>query len=193
MERKIQNQDSPSRVLTLASTRQFPTIEFRVSNISMSKQSKNEDLSSRARDLKPEQDGKYKDSTGETWDASDAHSMRRNQKNNNYDDVEGTLTHKPHSVEELDDRKFLQTGCAGTKKTRGRFIQCWKERFLWVSEDLLYIKWCHGKVKDWHDSDEHLTHCEVANIGNIKVMDHSIIALYLINDRERGKSTITFN
>ena len=57
-----------------------------------------------------------------------------------------------------------------------------KKRYLWVSEDLLHLRWCHGKVKDWHDSDDNLTFCEVANIGNIKVMDNATLALYLIDD-----------
>ena len=69
-----------------------------------------------------------------------------------------------------------------SKKTRSRFIKGWKKRYLWVSEDLLHVRWCHGKVKDWHDSDENLTHCEVANIGNIKVMNNATLALYLIDD-----------
>ena len=104
--------------------------------------------------------------------------MRRGKRNS----VEGILDRKTETEETVLDRRFLLTGFAASKRTRGRFFKKWKTRYVWVTEDLLYLRWCHGKSKDWRDSDENLTFVEVANIGNVETMDDSKLALYLIDD-----------
>jgi hypothetical protein len=82
----------------------------------------------------------------------------------------------------LFDRRVLQRGLAASKQTHNRFVKSWKKRFLWVSEDLLFLRWCHGKKKDWQDSEDNVTFIEVANIGDIKAAGDHKFNVILIDD-----------
>ena len=42
-----------------------------------------------------------------------------------------------------------------------------KSRFLWLTENMLFLRWCHGKQKDLKNSKDKLTFVEVANISNV--------------------------
>ena len=82
----------------------------------------------------------------------------------------------------INDRRLLQRGLAASKQTHNRFVKSWKKRFLWVSEDLLFLRWCHGKKKDWQDSEDNVTFIEVANIGDIKAAGDHKFNVILIDD-----------
>ena len=65
-----------------------------------------------------------------------------------------------------DDRRTLQNGQDVKKRQRGGMRRM-KARFLWLTEDMLHMRWNHGHEKDKEGSDEKDTLVEVANIGDV--------------------------
>lgn len=63
-------------------------------------------------------------------------------------------------------------GLKGKKRTRGRaFANTTKPKFIWVSENLRFLRWCHGAEKDLADSEQNETFIEIANIDSVKALD----------------------
>ena len=59
----------------------------------------------------------------------------------------------------------------------------WKGIYLWVSEDLLYLRWSKAE-KDWRDSIKNSAFIEVANIKSIKIINDNKFTLFLKDDPE---------
>ncbi len=133
-------------------------------------------LSSRARALNVQKGDKV-NIGGKVWDASDFHSVRNQH-------TEQVLDKDQEDQATVDDRRFLQRGCQVKKKTRKRLVTSFKSRYMWVSEDLLLLRWAHGTTRDVEDSDEGLLWVEVANIGDVQPVKKKKLqfGLFLIDD-----------
>jgi hypothetical protein len=110
----------------------------------------------------------------------DAHSIR--SRSSGRSKAETVLSRQIEAKHDFDDRRFLLEGFAAKKRTRTRkFIQRWRPRYLWLSEDLQHIRWCKDDTKNLQQSDDGLSFVEIANLGNIESIDDSKLRLYLID------------
>ena len=100
------------------------------------------------------------DATGKVWKQSDFLSRTKPPK---------AKMVQPDRICKL--RDLVQVGRQCKKQTRTRFITSWKPRYIWITEDLLQLRWCHGKSRDLFDSDEHETMIDVCDIEAIRSVD----------------------
>jgi hypothetical protein len=70
-------------------------------------------------------------------------------------------------------RHALLLGTQAKKKGRTGLVKTWNKRFLWLSEDLLFFRWCRGDAKNWKLSENDQSHIEVANIGRVSKASNS--------------------
>jgi flagellar motor protein MotB len=101
---------------------------------------------------------------------------------------EAIVKRKEEPKEIINSRRFLQKGQTVTKQTAGRFMKSWKKRYLWLSEDLLYLRWCKGMVKNWEESVDCLTFIEIADIDDIQVISDTKISIYWIDHHSENQS-----
>ena len=108
----------------------------------------------------------------------------RNQNTEKKLDINGK---EPEDIKS--DRRILQHGQSVKSASGG--MRRMKSRFLWLTEDMLFLRWNHGSEKNLEESDEKETLVEVANIGDVGVFGKKKdkkpfrFRVHLIDDPER--------